>query len=86
MWEWLVGFLLGSATCFHRSCESGEYRKENRGIFLPSSRTSTIAISDGVTWASRFDEAFARIAWESSVEEMRGRLAIVWEDILRAYL
>jgi hypothetical protein len=44
-----------------------------------------MAMWEGAVGASRFEdeEAEARMIWEREVEERRGRVAIVWEVILR---
>lgn len=54
-----------------------------KGMGLPSSRTSTIAILEGGVEASRLEDVWERRIWERSVEERRGRVAIVWVVILR---
>jgi hypothetical protein len=59
------------------SCQCGplECRRWNLGI--PSSRTSMMAIFEGGVEASRLEDVWVRRIWERSVEERRGRVAIV---------
>lgn len=58
-------------------------RERKRGV--PWSRTSMMAIFEGGVGASRFEEVLERMISERAVGERRGRVAMVWVDILRMW-